>query len=64
MFEFFESRERRARDNAEIASLFRQYGEDTIPTLMRRAENSAAGSRTRKHWERLIKKAQRMEHSD
>ncbi len=59
MFDLFEPRLRRIKDEREIRYFYTQYGEDAPTVLSDRAHDSALSSRDRRHWRRLARKARR-----
>ncbi len=53
----FESAEQRRKDDEELASIHRKYGEETCKVLQARVNDETLKSRDRKHWGRLLRKA-------
>ena len=52
----FESRNRKAADQAELERLQGKYGEDLVDVLKARAEQAKPDARSHKHWHRLLNK--------
>lgn len=59
MFDLFEPRERRIKDEWEVRDFFTRYGEDAPAVLSDRAHDSGLSMRDRRHWRRLARKARR-----
>lgn len=59
MFDLFEPRYRRVKDEREVRSYFTKYGEDAPAVLRARANDKGLSSRDRRHWRRLARKARR-----
>lgn len=57
---FFETRKRMARDASELSSLRIDYGSDLKTVLWQRANDDTLRDRDRRHWQRLLKKAERL----
>ena len=55
MFDLFEPRHRRVKDEREVRSYFIKYGEDAPVILSNRANDSTLSSRDRRHWRRLAR---------
>jgi hypothetical protein len=56
---FFETRKRAERDDSELGTLRVDYGSDLKTILWQRANDTNLGDRDRKHWQRLLRKADR-----
>ena len=56
----FESRKRAERDASELDSLVINYGDDLKAVLKQRANDDRLHIRDRLHWQRLLKKADRL----
>ncbi len=59
MFDLFEPRHRRIKDEREVRYFYTKYGDDAPAVLSDRAHDSALSSRDRRHWRRLARKARR-----
>ena len=57
----FESRERAHRDQLELRNLQSKHGQDVLNELKQRAKDASLARRDRKHWQRLLRKARRLE---
>jgi hypothetical protein len=57
---FFDARKRMARDASELSSLRIDYGSDMKTVLWQRANDDTLRERDRRHWQRLLKKAERL----
>ena len=57
---FFESQKRAERDASELESLVINHGADLKAVLKQRAEDDRLNIRDRRHWQRLLKKADRL----
>ena len=56
MLSLFESKERRAKDTAEVRQIFAKYGEDAVRVMRERLRDPSLSQRDRKHWKRLARK--------
>ncbi len=57
---FFEARKRKDRDASELSSMRIDYGSDMKAVLWQRANDDTLRDRDRQHWQRLLKKAERI----
>jgi len=55
-----ESREKAWADTGELKRLNNKYGSDMIDILHERANDQALDMRSRRHWNRLLRKAKRL----
>jgi hypothetical protein len=55
----FETRKRAERDASELVAMRIDYGSDLKTVLWQRANDAALAVRDRRHWQRLLKKAER-----
>ena len=53
----FESQNRKAADAAELERLQRKFGDALVTELGQRAQGALQDARSRKHWQRLLRKA-------
>lgn len=53
----FESADQRRRDDEELGTIHRKYGDETCKILQARVNDETLKSRDRKHWARLLRKA-------
>ena len=57
---FFESRQRAERDASELDTLIIDHGANLKAVLKMRAEDDRLNMRDRRHWQRLLKKADKL----
>lgn len=53
----FESAEQRRKDDRELDTIHKKYGDTTVDILDARARDESLTDRERKHWSRLLRKA-------
>jgi len=53
----FESAEQRRKDDRELETIHKKYGDTTVDVLDARARDESLTDRERKHWSRLLRKA-------
>ncbi|MGQ3176318.1 hypothetical protein [Blastomonas fulva] len=53
----FESAEQRRKDDRELDTIHKKYGDTTVDVLDARARDESLTDRERKHWSRLLRKA-------
>ncbi|WP_430388442.1 hypothetical protein [Blastomonas fulva] len=53
----FESAEQRRKDERELDTIHKKYGDTTVDVLDARAHDESLTDRERKHWSRLLRKA-------
>jgi hypothetical protein len=54
----FESRKRAERDASDLAAMQIDYGSELKTVLWQRANDTDLAERDRRHWQRLLKKAE------
>lgn len=57
---FFESRKRTESDASELWAMRIDHGSDLKTVLWQRANDKRLAQRDRRHWQRLLKKADRL----
>ncbi|MGB5482900.1 hypothetical protein [Parasphingorhabdus sp.] len=57
MFDLFEPRDRRVKDEQAVHYYYTKYGDDAPAVLSDRASDHGLSSRDRRHWRRLARKA-------
>lgn len=53
----FESAEQRRKDDGDLLSMHKRFGDDIINVLESRVADERLRDRDRKHWARLLRKA-------